>query len=472
MVTTVDVYREIRRLQLEGATSQRQVAKMLGISRNTVKKYWNGEAVPWDKKEYNRAPTILTEEVIRFITNCIDEDEQEGIKKQHHTARRIYRRLVEEYGFSGSESSIRNAVHELRLERKSGEVFVPLSFSVGDSIQVDWGEATVYIAEEKVKVNLFCARMCYSCAPFVIAYWRQNLESFLDALVRTFKYFGGVPRRIVFDNARVAVKSGFGSHAVVQEDYAQLAAHYGFEPIFCNPASGNEKGLVENLVGYIRRNVCVPLPRVQSLEELNGKLLEQCVKYLDHKVESRSDKVSVLLLSDRQSLRPLPKYTLDTSKKGYPTVNRYSTILFETNHYSVPCKYRGKTTLVKAYPNSIEIWLNGELIAIHNRCYGKKQESLDLQHYLPILARKGRAIRYAKPVLSVVPTEFIDWMESQNLKSKEMVEMLELCLSQGYQAVMQSRAAVKSAAVPDTVAVQTVDLSQYDHLYRREVGAS
>lgn len=230
--------------------------------------------------------------------------------------------------------------------------------------------------------------------------------------------------------------------------------------------------MVENLVGYIRRNVCVPLPRVRSLEELNGKLLEQCVKYLDHKVESRSDKVSVLLLSDQQSLRPLPKYTLDTSKKGYPTVNRYSTILFETNHYSVPCKYRGKTTLVKAYPNSIEIWLNGELIAIHNRCYGKKLESLDLQHYLPILARKGRAIRYAKPVLSVVPAEFIDWMESQNLKSKEMVEMLELCLSQGYQAVMQSRAAVKPAAVPDTVAVQTVDLSQYDHLYRREVGAS
>lgn len=228
MVTTVDVYREIRRLQLEGATSQRQVAKMLGISRNTVKKYWNGESVPWDKKEYNRAPTILTEEVIRFIANCLDEDEQEGIKKQHHTARRIYRRLVEEYGFSGSESSIRNAVHELRLERKSGEVFVPLSFSAGDSIQVDWGEATVYIAEEKVKVNLFCARMCYSCAPFVIAYWRQNLESFLDALVRTFQYFGGVPRRIVFDNARVAVKSGFGSHAVAQEDYAQLAAHYGF----------------------------------------------------------------------------------------------------------------------------------------------------------------------------------------------------------------------------------------------------
>ena len=128
MVTAVDVYKEIRRLQLEGATSQRQVAKQLGISRNTVKKYWNGESVPWEKKEYTRATTVLTDDVLRFIKNCLDEDDAEHVKKQHHTARRIYYRLVEEQGFTGSESSIRNAVHELRAERTASEIFVPLSF--------------------------------------------------------------------------------------------------------------------------------------------------------------------------------------------------------------------------------------------------------------------------------------------------------------------------------------------------------
>ena len=473
MVTAVDVYKEIRRMQLEGESSQRQVAKELGISRNTVKKYWNGESVPWEKKEYTRATTVLTEEVLRFIKRCLDEDDAEHVKKQCHTARRIYHRLVEEEGFTGSESSIRNAVHELRIERTSSDVFVPLSFRPGDSVQVDWGEATIYLNGTKTTVNLFCARMCYSCAPFVIAYWRQNLESFLDALIRTFKYFGGVTRNVIFDNARVAVKSGFGAHAAAQDSYLQLAAHYGFHPVFCNPASGNEKGLVENLVGYIRRNVCVPLPHVASLEELNGKLLEQCVKYLEHKVESRPQPVGSMLEAEKYELRPLPKYQIDISRKGYPTVDRYATILFETNHYSVPCKYRGKHTTLKAFPNTVEIWINGELVAVHDRCQGKKQESLDLQHYLPILAQKGRAIRYARPVLSTVPVEFIDWMDSRHFTSKEMVEVLEQCLSVGYKAVMQHHVFdTPVEAIKDEVKVDTVDLREYDHLCSKEVSAS
>lgn len=473
MVTTVDVYKEIRRLQLDGVTSQRQAAKLLGISRNTVKKYWDGSAVPWEHKEYTRASPILTSDVVQFIAMCLDEDDAERVKKQRHTARRIYNRLVEERGFVGSESSVRNAVHEMRAARKATEVFVPLSFSPGDSMQVDWGEATIYLGGERVKVNLFCARLCHSCTPFVAAYWRQNLESFLDALIRTFRYFGGVPRRVIFDNARVAVKSGFGAHAAAQEGYSQLAAHYGFSPVFCNPASGNEKGLVENLVGYIRRNVCVPLPRVSSLEELNGKLLEQCVKYLEHHIDGRPGNVGRMLEEDQLALQRLPKYSIDISKKAYPSVSRYSTVLFETNHYSVPCKYRGKETTLKAYPNTVEIWVNGELAATHNRCLGRKQESLDLQHYLPILQQKGRAIRYAKPVLNTVPIEFIDWMESQQLTSKEMVDLLELCLAKGYKAVMQHRRPVPDpVSISDKVGVQHVDLGQYDRLCRKEVAAS
>lgn len=473
VVTTLDVYKEIRRLQLEGATSQRWVAKALGISRNTVKKYWDGNTVPWEKEAYNRAPTVLTEDVLQFISRCLDEGELEGVKKQKHTARRIYHRLQEELDFKGSESSIRNAVHAMRMERRANQVFIPLTFHAGDSMQIDWGEATVYLGGEKVKVNLFCARMCHSCAPFVVAYWRQNLESFLDAIVHSFQYFGGVPKRLIFDNARVAVKDGFGAHAAAQDDYAQLSAHYGFQPVFCNPASGNEKGLVENLVGYIRRNVCVPLPRVDSLEELNGKLLAQCVKYLDHKVDSRPQNVGVMLEEDRQALRPMPKYAIDISKKAYPTVGRYATVAYETNHYSVPCKYRGKSVVLKAFPNTIEIWLNGDCIAVHNRCQKKNQEALDLQHYLPILAQKGRAIRYAKPVLSTVPMEFIDWMESQNLKAKEMVELLEQCLSVGYRAVMlRQTTSPEKHTVTDPVPVNVVDLTQYDSLCGKGMHAS
>ena len=473
VVTSVDVYKEIRRLQLEGVTSQRAAAKRLGISRNTVKKYWEGNAVPWDRKEYSRDPAVMTTDVVQFITSCLDEDDRERVKKQRHTARRIYQRLVEEYGFTGSESSVRNVVHDMRAARKETKVFVPLKFAPGEAVQIDWGEATVYMNGEKLVINLFCARLCHSCAPYVIAYKRQNLESFLDAIIHTFQYYGGVPRRVIFDNARVAVKSGFGAHAAAQDDYSQLSAHYGFVPVFCNPASGNEKGLVENLVGYIRRNVCVPLPKVKNLEELNGKLLEKCVHYLEHRVDGRPAPVGVMLEEDRQCLQALPRYTPDVSKRAYPTVSRYSTVLFETNAYSVPCRYTGKSTTLKAYPNHIEVWISGSLVARHERLFGRKGESLDLQHYLPILAQKGRAIRYARPVQNTVPAEFLNWLEGQELTSKEMVELLGQCSEVGYAAVMCGRIPnSQEPVVEDPVRVPTVDLGAYDALCGKGAAAS
>ena len=473
MVTEVDVYQEIRRLQLEGVISKREAARRLGISRNTVKKYWEGDAVPWEKKTYEREASVITPEVRSFIVTCLDEDDSEGVKKQKHTARRIFDRLVNERGFKGGESSVRRAVHELKLEKEAQQVFVPLRFMPGDSAQIDWGEATIYLGGNRTKINLFCARLCHSCAPYVIAYRRQNLECFLDAIIRTFKFFGGVPKRLIFDNAKVAVKSGFGAYAAAQDDYAQLAAHYGFKPVFCNPSSGNEKGLVENLVGYIRRNVCVPLPRVKDLDELNTKLLEQCLKYQGHKVESRPDKVGEMLKEDRNALQKMPRYTPDISRKAFPNVNRYCIVIFDKNRYSVPCKYRGKTVTVKGFPNFVEIWFESKMIARHDRLYGNKEESLDLRHYLPILQQKGRAIRYAKPVQRVVPVEFIDWMESQHLTSKEMVEKLEMCLEYGYEAVMMGELPGSAeSSIPDPVTVASVDLSEYDVLCGKEVAVS
>lgn len=226
----MDVYKEIRRLQLEGITSQRAAAKRLGISRNTVKKYWEGNAVPWARKEYSREAAVMTLDVVQFISACLDEDDRERVKKQKHTARRIYQRLVEEKNFTGSESSVRNLVHDMRAARKETKAFVPLRFAPGEAVQIDWGEATVYLNGEKVVLNLFCSRLCHSCAPYVIAYKRQNLESFLDAIIHTFQYYGGVPRRVIFDNARVAVKSGFGAHAAAQDDYVL----YGGNTLFAH----------------------------------------------------------------------------------------------------------------------------------------------------------------------------------------------------------------------------------------------
>lgn len=465
MVITVEVYAEVRRMYLEGKT-RREIARRLGLSRNTVRKYIEGATTPWSRKEYERKETVLTAEVKAFIRNCLETDRQEG-KKQRHTARRIYQRLVEEMGYGGCESSVRGYVNKLR--EKTAQAFVPLAFEPGEAAQIDWGEAGIWLEKEKMTANLFCARLCYSDAPFVVAYRRQNAESFLDALVHTFDYFGGTPRRLIFDNARVAVKEGFGAQAKATDSYAALAAHYGFETVFCNPSCGNEKGLVEGLVGFTRRNFCVPVPRVGDMEELNALLRQRCQAYLRHRVMGKTADVGTLLEEEKQKLYRLPVCRYDPAKRVEARVNAFSTVRYETNAYSVPVKYCGQMVAVKALPEWIEIYCAGEEIARHRRCFGREKSVYQLEHYLPLLERKGRAILQAKPVRDNVSPVFLDWLARQDFKPKQLVDALRHSLEIGFEAVMRGEVPAvgqDSVQIHDTVRVDEPDLSAYDGLCR------
>ncbi len=469
MVITVEIYKQIRRMRLDGM-SQRQIAAVLHISRNTVKKYWDGNCVPWERKEYSREPGVLTEDVVAFVGQCVDEDSQCGSKKQHHTAKRIYDRLVAERGFTGGETTIRRLVKELR--EKHQEAFVPLAFPAGDALQIDWGEATIYLSGVKTTVNLFCARLCYSGAPMVLAYRRQNEESFLDALVQVFQYYGGVPRRVIFDNGKVAVKDGFGAHARKQAGYAALAAHYGFEAVFCNPASGNEKGLVEGLVGYIRRNVCVPVPKVKSLEELNRMLQEKCLNYLSHQIRGKEASVGEMLTREREKLYPLPGYPFDACKRVTGRVDRFCTVRFDTNNYSVPAAYCGREVSVKAGPETVSIYFEGQCIAQHHRCLDRQQNIYKLEHYLHLLEKKGRAIFYARPVQEALPAYFLNWLQKQSLSPKELVEILSRCREEDCESIMtEASCHAAPVQIEDTVVVQTVDLHAYDAFLCGKAGA-
>lgn len=469
MVITVEIYREIRRRRLEGE-SQRGIARALHISRNTVKKYWEGERLPGERVERPREASVMTPEVTAFIAACLKSDE-ESPSKQRHTAKRIYDRLVEETGFTGGETTVRAYVRQAR--EKTREAFVPLAFAPGEAMQIDWGEATGWVDGVKQVLNLFCARLCHSGAPFVIAYRRQNSESFQDGLIHAFEYFGGTPKRVIFDNAKVAVKDGFGANAKATNSYALLAAHYGFEPVFCNIASGNEKGLVENLVGLCRRNFCVPVPRVESMDELNAMLLEGCERYLTHQIRGKEADVGTMFNLDQEALYPLPSYRYDPAKRAEAKVSTVSTVRYDTNSYSVPVQFCGKTVSIKALPERIEIFSAGEIIAVHPRCFDRQQSVYQLGHYLPLLERKGRAIFQARPVLDNVPVEFLNWLKRQNLKPRELVSLLKLSLEVGYEAVMCGFApAVPPSQINDVIQVNEVDLAAYDALCGTGKGVS
>ena len=425
----MEIYKEIRKYKEHEGLSQRTVSKRLGISRNTVKKYWTGEKVPWKRKEGSgRNSTIITDEVKEFIKSCFKEDEETGIKKQHHTAKRIYDRLTDEKDFTGSESSVRRIVAQLKDKPK--KAFIPLEYAPAEAMQVDWGEATIYICGQKTKINIWCMRECYSGDIYCEAFYRQNSESFLEGMQSGFEHFGGVPKRIIFDNAKIAVKEGFGYHAKATDKYLAMSAHYAFEPVFCNIGEGHEKGLVEGLVGYIRRNTMVPVPKVSSIGELNGLLKQKCLKYRLHHIKGKPMNVGEMSKESEKRYTPLPPYRYDTSNTIMAKVNDFSLIRFDHNKYSIPYIYTNKTLSIKGYGNRIEIYYQGKKIVEYDRIYKRNQIKYTLEHYFPLIEQRPRSVYNAAPVLNTVPKELLNFAVKLN-NPKDVVKLLKLYLEYG-----------------------------------------
>lgn len=449
MIVEMDTYQLMRTYYNDGK-SIRWIARTLGISRQTVRKYCEGKTHPDIRKEYHRDSSVVTDDIKNFVIQCLEQDEEENLPKQQHTAKRIYDRLASEKGFTGGESTIRKLVNELRKEHAvPPQADIPLEYDPGDAIQIDWGECTVYINNVKTKLNFFCGRLCYSCDIFVQVYHSQNLESFLEAQQLMFDHFGGVPRRLIFDNAKVAVKDGFGKHARATDGYAAFAAHYAFRTDFCNIASGNEKGLVENLVGYARHNFMVPVPRVADLAELNRKLLISCKEYrFNHKVKNRTHTVAEAYAEEKHFLNAVPPYRYDTSRTATPEVGDYSTVRFDKNDYSVPVSFLRKTVTVKGYANEVHILYGGNLIASFDRSYGSGKTSYRLEHYIDLLERKPRSVFQAKPVRATVAQELLEWGKLLPGGNHEMVKLLRLCVDYGEEKILNIKKTLPAGVVP------------------------
>ena len=265
----------IRRLRYVQGWSERRIARELSFGRETVRKYLReepGEAPRYHRRR-DRAKPVLGE-MLPLIEQWLTEDEQRP-RKQRRTARRIWQQLQEEYGFRGAESSVRRVVGQFRGRQR--EVFIPLEFGLGERAEVDWGTAQVILAGRLETVHLFCARLRYSGAPFVMAFPCERQEAFFAGHVAAFAFWDGVPRLVVYDNLTTAVRRVLeGRRRAEQDAFVGLRTHYLYEAVFCQPAAGHEKGSVENLVGYFRRRYLTPLLEVSSWEALNEHLHRSC----------------------------------------------------------------------------------------------------------------------------------------------------------------------------------------------------
>lgn len=421
----------IRWLHERQGKSIRQIARELGHSRKTVRKALGLTDVR-DHKYTRKKPTVcpVTDPVKEIVKTWLQEDKMRPLK-QRHTAHRIYERLVEEYGFQGGESTVRRLVAQLR--DGPSEVHIPLAFNLGQAAQCDWGEAQAIIAGEPRRVYLFCMRLCASRVSFVTAFLHQKQEAFFKGHRLAFEFFGGVPQRVIYDNLRTAVQKILkGTNRREQEAFVALRSHYLFQADFCNAAQAHEKGQVENLVGYARRNFLVPVPECASLTELNQLLYAKCLEYAEKRsLPGGSKSVAAVWAEEKKHLLPLPPQSFACCRLLDVKSDSYARVRFENNFYSVPTTYARRWLTLKAFVDRIEVYGKDKLIASHPRLYGRGQEHLVLDHYLDELLKKPRALLDARPFkeaqLGPLYQELLTRLLKQSPKgAREFVNVLRL----------------------------------------------
>jgi transposase len=393
---TVDKKEQIRRAYYIEGKSIRQIRRETGYHRETIRKALENGEVPCYILQESRPRPVL-DPVKAIIDQWLAED-QDRPPKQHHTAKRIHERLTTEYHFKGAESTVRGYVGQCRKQMRA-QVFVPLDYEPGKLGQVDFGEAQVVIASELLTAQLFCLRLGYSKQPFVTGLPTQAQEAFFEGHVRAFTFLGGVPRQLVYDNPKVAVKHILeGRNREEQAAFIAFRSHYLFESRFCTPGQAHEKGLVEGLVGYARRNWLVPVPQFATWEDFNAYLLEKCLAESQRRLRSMEMTIGEAFALEQAHLLRLPPrpYPCCTMHPVQP--NGFGLVTFQTNRYSVPAEHAHEALWLRAFVDRVEITNGRQTLAVHIRCYGREQDVLNPLHYLVLLEQRLGAWEQAKPI--------------------------------------------------------------------------
>ena len=330
------------------------------------------------------------------IIDRILEDDRTSHRKQRHTAKRIFDRLRDEYGFTGGYTIVKDYVREQGL--RSREVFVPLSHSPGHA-QADFGEAMAVIGGALRKIHFLAFDLPHSDGCFVAAYPAETTEAFCDGHNAAFAFFGGVPRSILYDNTKLAVARILGDGKRQRTRvFTELQSHYLFEDRFGRPGKGKVEGKVEGLVGFIRRNFLVPVPRAESFAALNDALAEQCRRRQAARLRGHKETIGERLERDRQVLLPLPPAPYDACDKRPGRASSLSLVRYRSNDYSVPVAYGHREVLIRGYVDEVVISCGAEVIARHRRSYDSEDLIFDPLHYLPLIEQKIGALDQAAPL--------------------------------------------------------------------------
>lgn len=394
MIKVEDV-EKMRWAYFREGVSIREIGRTLHHSRRVIRRAIES-ADPGEYRLVQERPAPVLGPWKEKIDALWDES-QKMPRKQRYTARKIYQEL-EKQGYTGSEVTVSRYVGHKRRVSQAKQVFLPLEFDPGEDAQADWGEAVVEMAGERIVVQMFIMRLNYSHARFVMAFPFQKQEAFFEGHIQAFHFFGAVPKRITYDNLKTAVyRILTGRNRTEQVAFVALRSHYLFESRYCTPGQGHEKGGVESDVGFAQRNFMVPMPKVDTYEELNSVLRAACLRDMDRRVRGGQETVAEKLATEQPLMLELPKNDYKAYRQHLATVNPYGLVPLDTNRYSVP-GHIGEEVRVRAFAFQVEILAGEEVIASHKRCFGQEQDIIEPLHYLTAMTQRPGAFEHAIPM--------------------------------------------------------------------------
>ena len=378
--------------------SIRALADRHQVHRRTVRQALGDSVPPVRKPPVRRAPVLGPYEAT--IRGWLVAD-LTAPRKQRHTARRVWQRLLEEEGAVVAESSVRSLVAQLRVEvgGAKAQVMVPQTHPPAEEAEVDFGEFSAVIAGVVMKLFMFCLRLSHSGKAVHVAYANQSQESFLDGHVRAFEALGGVPIGMIrYDNLTPAViRVALGRERLENPRFVALRSHYGYDSFFCIPGieGAHEKGGVEGEIGRFRRRHLTPVPHVGSLAALNDALAAADVRDDARRIGARAETVGAAAAREQPLLRALPVEVFDVAATLSCRVDAKARVCVRQSYYSVPARYAGRRLEVRLGADTIRVLdpsTVGTVVATHIRSLHKGSEDLVLDHYLEVLTRKPGAM--------------------------------------------------------------------------------
>lgn len=391
----VELYGRVRYAVIIQGMSRREAARLFGIDRRTVDKMLAFPTPPGYRRK--KAPARPKLDPFVGIIDQILEDDTKRLKKQRHTSKRIFERLRDEYGFAGGITILKDYIFSARQRQR--EMYVPLSHSPGHA-QADFGEADVVIGGIQYRAHYFVMTLPHSDACFVSAYPAATTEAWMDGHNRAFSFFGGIPKSILYDNDKVLVARILPDGTRQRtKAFSGLQSHYLFEDRYGRPAKGNDKGNVEGIVGFARRNFMVPLPRFDSWDAFNAHLEGQCRNRQRDVLRGHRENIGARLVHDQEVLADLPATPFDACDKQATRVSSLSLVRYRNNDYSVPVAFGHQQVWIRGYVHEVIIGCASEEIARHPRSYEREDLIFNPIHYLPLLEKKIGALDQAAPLV-------------------------------------------------------------------------